>query len=329
MQFELGKHRGKYVAVYQDNGVRKRRSLGTDNETVARSRLAEIEHNLKRRELSRGHTVNDILNKYLEYHTLRKSPSTNTINKHFKELQVTFGHLLPSDLSDDRVRAYVNGCLTVLSPNTVALRIAFFRAALNWSRKTGILKDVPWLYMPKKGRPKDHYLNRLQVERLLVCAEAPHLKLFIILAVATAARSNAILDLTWDRVNLDSKIIDFNNPAKPLGKKRAVVPINDTLHRALTEANKYHVSPYVIEYRGQRLKQIMSAMAALSKLSGIKVTAHMLRHTSAVWMAEAGIPMSEISQYLGHSSTAITERVYARYSPHYLRKAASALELSV
>jgi len=43
-------------------------------------------------------------------------------------------------------------------------------------------------------------------------------------------------------------------------------------------------------------------------------------------MAEAGVPMSEIAQYLGHSSTNVTERVYARFSPDYLRKAAAALD---
>jgi hypothetical protein len=49
----------------------------------------------------------------------------------------------------------------------------------------------------------------------------------------------------------------------------------------------------------------------------------LLRHTAAVLMAENGVPMSEISQYLGHNSTETTERVYARYSPDYLRKAAA------
>ena len=52
----------------------------------------------------------------------------------------------------------------------------------------------------------------------------------------------------------------------------------------------------------------------------------MLRHSAAVHMAEEGVPISEISQYLGHSNTQITERIYARYSPEYLRKAAAALE---
>jgi len=43
-------------------------------------------------------------------------------------------------------------------------------------------------------------------------------------------------------------------------------------------------------------------------------------------MAEAGVSMSEISQYLGHSNTRVTESVYARYSPDYLKGAAKALD---
>ena len=46
----------------------------------------------------------------------------------------------------------------------------------------------------------------------------------------------------------------------------------------------------------------------------------------AVWMAEAGVVMDEIAQFLAHTDPRITYRVYARYSPEYLRKAASALD---
>jgi len=46
-------------------------------------------------------------------------------------------------------------------------------------------------------------------------------------------------------------------------------------------------------------------------------------------MGEAGVSMSEISQYLGHTNTATTQRVYARYSPDYLRGAAAALEIKL
>jgi integrase len=42
-------------------------------------------------------------------------------------------------------------------------------------------------------------------------------------------------------------------------------------------------------------------------------------------MAEAGVPIAEISQYLGHSDSRTTERHYAKFTPGHLRKAASAL----
>ena len=40
-------------------------------------------------------------------------------------------------------------------------------------------------------------------------------------------------------------------------------------------------------------------------------------------MAEAGVPMAKIAQYMGHSDSRITERVYARFAPEHLKDAAS------
>jgi len=79
----------------------------------------------------------------------------------------------------------------------------------------------------------------------------------------------------------------------------------------------------VIEWAGKpvdSLKRALMTAAAAAQLED--VSAHVLRHTAAVWMAEAQIPMEEISQYLGHSNVDITRRIYARYSPDYLQAAA-------
>jgi hypothetical protein len=43
-------------------------------------------------------------------------------------------------------------------------------------------------------------------------------------------------------------------------------------------------------------------------------------------MAEAGLSMEVIAQYLGHEDINVTRKKYARYSPTYLREAAAALE---
>ena len=51
-------------------------------------------------------------------------------------------------------------------------------------------------------------------------------------------------------------------------------------------------------------------------------TPRVLRHTAAVHMAEDGVSMAEIGQFLGHTSEMVTFRVYARFSPTHLRRVA-------
>lgn len=103
--------------------------------------------------------------------------------------------------------------------------------------------------------------------------------------------------------------------------------MNETAASALEDARKGALTPHVIEWAGKRVQSVKKGVGAAGDRIGVKVTPHVLRHTAAVWMAEAGIPMDEIAQYLGHSSPATTYRVYARFSPDYLQKAAKSLEL--
>ncbi|HET8971861.1 MAG TPA: tyrosine-type recombinase/integrase [Pseudolabrys sp.] len=65
----------------------------------------------------------------------------------------------------------------------------------------------------------------------------------------------------------------------------------------------------------------------MAKRAGVgHVSPHMLRHSAAVHMAEAGISMEEIAQFLGHDDVNTTRRVYTRFSPNFLKEAAAVLE---
>jgi integrase len=54
-------------------------------------------------------------------------------------------------------------------------------------------------------------------------------------------------------------------------------------------------------------------------------TSHTLRHTSATWMAQGGVPLHEIAGYLGHSYERTTT-LYAHHHPDYLQAAKAAFE---
>lgn len=76
-----------------------------------------------------------------------------------------------------------------------------------------------------------------------------------------------------------------------------------------------------------RVASVKKGLYEAGERSGVRgVSAHVFRHTAAVWMAESGVRMEEIAQFLGHADMKVTEKHYARFSPDFLRGAASALE---
>jgi len=189
-----------------------------------------------------------------------------------------------------------------------------------------MIEAVPFIELPPKPRPRDRYLTKDEIDRLLAVECAFHIRVAILIMLTTAARVTAALELTWDRVDFTRRHIDLRNGDGPL-KGRAVVPMNETLTETLQEARQAALSDHVVEWAGRPVKSIKKGLAAAVRSAGLEgVTAHVLRHTAAVHMAEAGVSMDEISQYLGHTNTAITASVYARYSPQHLQKAARALE---
>lgn len=156
-------------------------------------------------------------------------------------------------------------------------------------------------------------------------AKSPHIKLFVILGLSTGARAGAILDLTWDRIDFDHGTIDFRPSGRhQTNKRRTVVPMNQTAREALEEAYQARLSHFVVEYGGKQVGSVKKALERLSVDTGIKFSPHVLRHTCAVWLAQADVPMQKIAQYLGHTSTRVTEQVYARYSPTFMQDASAA-----
>lgn len=83
----------------------------------------------------------------------------------------------------------------------------------------------------------------------------------------------------------------------------------------------------VINNHGKRVRDFRGIWSKLMKQTGLNITPHVLRHTVATHLAQKNVPMPQISRLLGHRSTAITERVYAKFSPEFCREAVSHLNV--
>ena len=85
----------------------------------------------------------------------------------------------------------------------------------------------------------------------------------------------------------------------------------------------------MVERGAKKVANIKKAFQAASERSGLHVTPYTLRHTGAVWAAEAGISMPALAQFMGHDDSTTTEKHYARFSPDYLANVANAVQRQV
>jgi integrase len=314
-----------YIIFRRVDGKRTRKTCGTKNEGEAKAIFDRYLAELARPERPIDITVREILRGYLTDHSPNVA-SPNSLRHSVNALIANMGNLYPHQLSDARLRQFAHARMAKgRKAGTVARDVQILRAALRWALRQSPkwIDAEPIFRMPvKQTPPRDRWLTRDEADALINACQANHIRLFILLALHTTKRTGAILSLKW--ADIKDGIICFGTGSG--NKRRGDVPINDTLAKALSEAKMLATTPYVIEYGGGRVLSIKTGFKNACQRAGIaNVTPHTLRHTSASWMAMAGIPMAEIARVLGNSE-AICERVYAKHSPSHMRRAVAALE---
>lgn len=313
------RYRGGFALEYYVGGCRYRRALGSGTLQAAHAEAATL---IRAIDLAMHErlTVGAIVGRYLER---SRAIGKETLAAHWRAAATSFDAADPV-MAGDVARQHERERLKQVKPATVAKELGVVRAALRWAVKEGLIERAPHIDMPPATPPRDRRLTRDEVVSLRAAAQDDHLRLFIDLAWSTAARAGAILELTWADVDLEGRRINYRAAGRM--KRRTIVPIGDDLAGILLAARARASGPAVIEYAGRPVASIKKAFrAAVARAGLVDVSPHVLRHSAAAALAEAGVALEVIAQYLGHSSPSVTYRVYARFSPHHLAAAAEAL----
>ena len=237
-----------------------------------------------------------------------------------------FEDMTPAEVTRDICRLYLTKNREVgLSDQTTRNRLSTLRAALKWKDP-----NTPAVFeLPPPSEPRDEWLTRDQFAKLLKEAVAPHIQLFLHIAICTGARKEAILNMQWE-THIDFEKGTIWPGFKQSGKARSKpIPMTQAAKTALQNAYQVSTCPWVIEHGGDQVKDVKRGLRAAYERAEIETTApaHVIRHTAGAWMAIAGVPMFEISRRLGHKSQVTTEKHYAHLHPDYMEKSTQALEV--
>jgi integrase len=208
--------------------------------------------------------------------------------------------------------------------STAARELTVLRAALTRAHKRGKMVDLPAVELPSRPPGRDRWLTRSEAARLLWEARRDpqardHLTHFILLGLATGARSGALFDLQWSQVDFIGNTINFNPPGRrQTAKNRPIIAIPRRLRWFLLAAHARASSAHVLTFNGKQIKSVKKSFRAARDRAGLgpEVVPYTMRHTAGTWLAQAGVDLWTIAGWLGHSQQKTTA-LYAHHHPSY------------
>lgn len=341
-RFRLAKRSGRYSIEFWWEGRAHRVSTGAEDERAARIALAAFEAGWGKEAPPEAPSIGFILDGYERDRTSNNEKplhSPGTLKACCAALRRHLGDLLPELLTKPRCRLYVRQRREEgyevgpkearrrkpVASGTIIRELVTLRAAFRWAMHERWIAAEPYVEVPAAPPSRDRWLTREEAERLVEACGDFHVRLFVLLGLHTAARSAAILGLTWDQVDLNAGRLSYGTGHGNKGRARDV-PINAELMAYLQAARELAQSDYVVEFAGGPVKSVKTGFRAAcrrARLTG--VSPHTLRHTSATWAVQARVPMWEVAGLLGHTDVRMVEKVYGHHSPDHLRAAAGAI----
>jgi integrase len=333
---------GTWEVVFFDPKAQRTRhlSLGTDREDIARTEFSRWLIKYSPEDVAKETlTVGDVLTFYEEY-AKRELLGWKTVESTIKKLRDHFGPLPARAVNAKTVKEYTTKRLATVKGATIRNELTVLSSAYSYAAKEGFgdLDYMPIFKKPPISNPKVDFLSAAQMETLLTHLEATRInnvitdeEAFVVIAFRAAARRTAILELTWDRVRWDSKLIDFQTPkwkALPRArqsKRRAVVPMSDKLYAFMQELRAQRGGTKIFTVSDHTIAR---RLAEIGKELGFSITPHLLRRTFGSIASMMGKPMLDISRVMGNSQKVCEER-YAHFHPDYLKGAVDLDEYGV
>lgn len=330
-RYKLWKHpdNGRYYVTWTVGGRSHRATTGTTVGSTAQKFLASfiLEHDRPLEAQPGKIAIATVLDLYWKRHA-KNLDSQEAIGHRIKRLNKFYGLGAVDTVNARSSERFKAACIAEnLSIGTINLHNTVLRAALKQAVKFGDLAVAPFVPSYREPPPKPHFLTRKQIAALLWACRTDrrrHLATFILLAVYTGARKGAILDLTWDRVDLSAGTVDFRLPGViHARKRRAMTALPERVVAHLRRLKRRTKVKHVIAFEGEPVANIKTAFRAAAKAAKVKATPHTLKHTAVTMALRVASPW--IVSGMTATSMRTLSSVYGKHMMPDLKAAAEAV----
>lgn len=266
---------------------------------------------------------------YLDKLELRKY-ANNTVKTYVTSFETFINYYISKDLvainesdvrkyilklvQEDRSNSYINSAI-----NSIKF---YFESVL------GMPNRFYQIERPRKEKKLPKVLSKEDVLSVIANTNNLKHKCIVSLLYSSGIRRNELVNLKIS--DIDSKRMLIRIEAAKGNKDRYTLLSNSLLEDLRKYYKQYKPEKYIVEgmygkqYSAQSIGKIVGNAA---KKAGIKisVTPHMLRHSFATHLLEAGVDLRQIQVLLGHSSSKTTE-IYTHVATTTFKKIKNPLD---
>jgi integrase/recombinase XerD len=292
-----------------------------------------MQANPPRRPLS-GHAQS-----FLDFCRVEKGLSANSLSSYFIDLQRFSNGILPlapeGATAGDLAR-YVESLYGAgLSARSIARHMTTLRNFYSFLTREGEISADPseFLTPPKQWSNLPKYLNRQEIDRLLVAPDALKPtgirdRAMLELLYATGLRVTELCRLELNNVEKDSGVLRVTGK----GNKQRLVPFGESAGEAVAQYLNQG-RPGLLKGRASRFLFVTARGGAMTrqgfwkllaghgKKAGIfrDLTPHVMRHSFATHLVEGGADLRSVQIMLGHADISTTQ-VYTHVARRRLRE---------
>jgi integrase/recombinase XerD len=221
-----------------------------------------------------------------------------------------------------------------LADSTVGRKIASLRGLHRFLVIEGFRDNDPMALIDSPRRP-DPFPKALTVEEAIALVEAPGTgdiaarrdRALLEFLYATGARVSETVGVDLGDLDLEDRVVMVTGK----GARQRLVPMGgkavDAIRSWLPDriglvSRRGKGDPLFINMRGGRLSRqavfdIVKKHALSADIETTRVSPHVLRHSAATHMVEAGADLRSVQEILGHATISTTQ-VYTRVSPAHV-----------
>ncbi len=275
--------------------------------------------------------MKDLINDFSSYLETERRASSHTVKNYLVDL-AQFSNFMQNrrrgmkvtEIDHAVVREYLGTLFGKKNPTSIARKLSSLRSFFDYCVKRGTVKDNPAKEVPAPKVPK-RVPKFLTVDEVFALLETPDAtgalgrrdKAIMELLYASGLRVSELVGLNRGDLNVDDGVVRVLGKGRkermvPVGKKACDALKNYLDLRPALAGDSAVNTAIFVNRNGTRLstRAIERMMIKYLRQSGIQkaATPHVLRHTFATHLLNAGADMRGIQELLGHSSLSTTQK---------------------